>query len=137
MGKLLTGAGVVCYVNGEEYGVVSGASWQVTYNRKAIYAIDSPTAHELAPAIVTITGTLRVFRVMLDGGAEGFGYVTFPKDIFAEEYVTINLIDSKSDSVLFNSNKCSVMSQSWDVPAKGLVTGTITFQAIDWSNEAA
>lgn len=137
MANLLTGARVVCYINGTEYAVVTGAGWQVSYQRKAIYGLDSPTAYEIAPTTVSVTGTLRVLRSVLDGGAEGYGYVAFPKDIYLEQYVTINLIDRRSDSVLFSANRCSILSQSWEVPSKGLVQGSITFQAIDWSSEAA
>jgi hypothetical protein len=135
--NILTGAHVVCYVNGEAFGIVVGASWQVQYNRKTIFAVDSPTAYEIAPATVQINGSLRIVRMILDGGTEGYGITAFPQDIAKEQYVTIALVDAKSDSVIFNADQCSIVSQAWEIMPKNVVQGTLTFTATNWSSEAA
>lgn len=137
MAFLLTGTQVVCYINGDQYGLVFAATWNVDTPRKAIFAVDSATAYELAPTVATVTGTLRIYRLMRDGGLEGYGITQFPKDLLNEAYVSVTLIDAKSDTVLFTANKCAIQNQSWDVPSRGIVTGSITFQATEWSNEAA
>lgn len=137
MGSLLLGAQIVCYVNGDQYAIVFGATWNIDTPRKAIFAVDSATAYELAPTTATITGTLRIYRLVRDGGLEGYGITQFPKDLLNEAYVSISLVDSKSDSIVFTANKCAIQHQSWDVQSRGIVTGSLTFQATEWSNERA
>jgi hypothetical protein len=36
---------------------------------------------------------------------------------------------------LFESNFCSVISQNWKMAARGLVTGQVEIEALDWANE--
>lgn len=134
--SILVGARIVVYINGEEYALVSQASWDVAAPRKAIFAVDSAIAYELAPTTVQVMGNLSVYRLIQDGGLEGYGITQFPSDILSEKYVTITMVDSKSDSVLFAANQCAIVSQRWDIPSKGIVKGTLVFQAIDWYNEA-
>ena len=122
---ILTGAQIVVYINGSEYSLVSGASWDVQAARKAIFAVDSPIAYELAPTTIQVMGNLSVYRLIQDGGLEGYGITQFPTDILSEKYVTITMVDSKSDSVLFCANKCAIVSQRWDIPSKGIVKGKV------------
>jgi hypothetical protein len=137
MGELLQSAKIACYINGELYALVYGATWSIDTPRKAIFAVDSATPYELAPTTALITGMLRIYRQVRDGGLEGYGITQFPSDLLNEQYVSITLLDAKSDSVLFNANKCAVQSQQWEAPVKGIVTGSLSFQATEWSNEAA
>jgi hypothetical protein len=132
---VMTGASVACYINGQLFAQVIGASWQSATPRKAIFAIDSPVAHEIAPTTVIVQGTLKLIRVIQDGGLEGQGIAARFPDIQSEKYCSIVLLETISDTVLFRSDRCAVEGQSWDVPIKGLVTGTMVFKAFDWTNE--
>lgn len=133
--KVVVGAHVTCYINGQPYGRASQFSFRSMTPRKAIYGLDSMDPYELAPTTTKVTGTLRIYRTVGDGGAEGGGLTVPYEDLPREKYFTVQLIDRGSDKVLFQAELCSVVSQSWDVPMKGVVSGTLEFEAISWSNE--
>jgi hypothetical protein len=38
-------------------------------------------------------------------------------------------------TVIFRTDNAQVVNQSWQVNARGLMTGSFTFEALDWSNE--
>jgi hypothetical protein len=52
-----------------------------------------------------------------------------------ERYFSVMIIERKSDRVLFAADRCSVISQSWQMGAKSMVTGTVEFEGLDWYNE--
>jgi hypothetical protein len=133
--RVITGAAVVCYINGQQFGRVFGFSFKSLTPRKAIYGLDSVDPHELAPTQSRVTGTLRLYRTVADGGAEGAGMAANFEDLPREKYFTVQLVDRGTDKVLFQAQFCSAVSQSWDIPIKGIVTGTLEFEAITWSNE--
>lgn len=133
--RVITGASILCYINGSRFGRVSGFSFRSMTPRKAIYGLDSIDPHELAPTVSRCTGSIRLYRTTGDGGAEGAGMSASFEDLPREKYFTIQLIDRGTDKVLFQAQYCSVVSQNWDMPAKGTITGSLEFEAITWSNE--
>lgn len=134
---ILTAAQVGIYINGSQYAIVSQANWNVVTGRKPIFAVDSSIPYEIAPTTSMITGNLAVYRLVQDGGLEGAGITLFPDKVVNEPYVTITLIDLKSDTVVFAADQCVILDQRWEVPSRGIVHGQLVFQAINWSNEAA
>jgi hypothetical protein len=138
MGKslIITGARVVCYINGQKFGRVSSFRWDSATPRKAIYGLDSSEPYELAPLPSRITGSLTVYRTVGDGGLEGSGIVAQFADIPREKYFSLTLIERSSDTVVFRADDCAVTNQSWDVPSKGVMMGNFSFEALSWSNEA-
>lgn len=42
---------------------------------------------------------------------------------------------SGNRTVIFRTDNAQVVNQSWQVSARGLMTGSFTFEALDWSNE--
>jgi hypothetical protein len=134
--SVLTAAAVTCNINGQNYGRVTSFSWSASTPHRAIRGIDSLEAQELAPASVTVTGTMSLYRIVGDGGLEGTGVAANIVDIPREKYFTIQLIDRGSDLVIFEAQQCLVQSQSWNVPSRGTVTGSVTFEALNWNNES-
>ena len=132
---VVTGAAIVCYVNGTPYGRVSGFSFRSATPRRALYGLDVIDPQELAPTQTKISGTLKLYRTVGDGGAEGAGMVANFEDLPREKYFTLQLVDRGSDKVIFQAQKCSVTMQAWDFPRKGVVTGSLEFEAITWNNE--
>jgi hypothetical protein len=105
--------------------------------RKQIRGIDSNIAYELAPTTSTLTGSLELYRLNNDGGIEGY-QITVPfEDLPSEKYFSIQLINRKTDTTIFQADHCSVESQNWQTSAKGIVTGSVSFTAISWQNEFA
>jgi len=133
--KIIVGAHVLCSINGKLLGQVTSFLWTSTTTKKAIYALDLGQPYELAPTITRIIGTLGILRTLGDGGAEGPGITPSVEDVPRERYFTILLTERGSDTVLFRADNCSVQEQSWDIPTRGLVTGTIIFESLTWENE--
>jgi len=133
--KVITGAAVICYVNGGLFGRVTDFSWRSATPRKANYGLDSVDPHELAPTTTKISGSLRLLRTVADAGAEGAGMAANYEDLPREKYFTLQLVDRATDIVIFQAQYCSTTMQAWNVPTKGTVTGTLEFEAISWSNE--
>lgn len=135
MAKVLSTAEILCYINGRLYGQVSSFGFRSITQRRAIHGIDVLDPQELAPGPTKISGSLHVYRTIGDGGAEGAGMTTDFGDLPAEQYFSIVLIDRALGTTVFRADNCSVMSQTWDIPKKGIVTGSIEFDALTWSNE--
>lgn len=133
--RVITAANVTCYVNGTQFGRVAGFTWRSSTARRALYGLDLVDPQELAPTQAKVTGLLRLYRTVGDGGAEGAGMAASFEDLPREKYFTVQLIDRGSDKVLFQAQLCSVVSQSWEIQSKGIVTGQLEFEAISWSNE--
>lgn len=133
--KTLTGARLLVYINGRLYGRCSEISWASQSTHKAIYGIDQADPFELAPEHTKVDGTMAVYRLVGDGGAQGAGIAPRYEDIPRGKYFNITLIDKSTDLVVFQSKFCVVQSEGWNVPARGIVTGRLAFEGIDWSNE--
>jgi hypothetical protein len=133
--KVIATGGVILHVNGQAYGRVAEFRFNVASPRKAIYGIDCSQPFELAPTTTRVSGTLKIYRTVGDGGAEGANMMGTGRKINREKYFKLALLEKMSDTVIFRADYCSVTSQSWDVPSKGIITGTIEFEALDFSNE--
>lgn len=131
---LQTAASVVCYINGKPYGLVTTFQWSSQTARKAIYGLDSTTPYELAPTVSKVTGSLGLIRQVGDSGIEGAGIAAPVPLLPREKYFTIALIDRTTDTIIFRADYCSVTNQTWTASARALVSGSISFEALDWAN---
>jgi len=132
----LAGAQIAVYLNGTRLNQVTGFSWRSAENRRVVYALDQNEPVELIPTQSRIQGTLHLMRLLNDGGAQGLGMSGGIDNMVNERYFTLLVTDRNSDSVLFQASNCSLLDESWDMSARGLVSGTIAFEAITWNNEA-
>lgn len=133
--KVITGAHIVCYINSKLFGRVSSFNWDSQTMHKPIYGLDTADPFELAASQTKIGGTMTLYRLHSDGGAQGAGMVPKYEDMPRGRYFTVSLIDRSNDLLLFEARYCVVQSESWNVPAKGIITGSVHFEGIDWSNE--
>ncbi len=104
---------------------------------KELHGIDSSDAFELAPTTNGCSGTLGVFRSLNDGGAEGAGLTPVNADLSRGKYFSLILIERLSESILFQARKCVLVSQSWNAPARGYLTGSLSFKSTDFTNEVS
>ena len=51
------------------------------------------------------------------------------------KYFNITLLDRSNDLIVFQARYCVQQSESWTIPSKGIITGQLQFEAIDWNNE--
>ncbi len=133
--RTVVGAHIICYINGQPYGRLQNFVFKSGTPRRPIYGIDSMDPTELAVTQTKISGAMVVIRTVGDGGAEGAGITANFDDLPREKYFTVQLIERGSDTVIFQAELCSVTNQTWTIPQKGVIHGTIEFEAISWSNE--
>lgn len=133
--RLITSAKVVVYINGSAFGYAISFRWSSATPRRAIYGIDSGEPYELAPTTTKISGGMTLFRTIDGGGLEGSGIVANLDNIPREKYFSIALVERTSGQTIFRADQCSVLAQSWDIPSRGIVTGSFEFEALAWNNE--
>lgn len=135
--KTLRGLDAVAYVNGNVYSVVTELTWQVSTNSKAIYGLDQLTPFEIFSQRSAISGSMRVFRTRQDGGAEGWGMTPTEHNLSNERYFYLQILDRGAlYSPILEIPKCKLTSQSWRAVSRGIIEGTITFEGVEWFNEA-
>jgi len=128
-------AGVICYINGKPFGRVKDFRFESSTGKKPQYAVDTLEPYELIPTITRVTGSMTLQRTVGDAGAEGAALTVRFEDLPRERYFSVQLIERVSDTLIFEAKYCAVTRQSWSFPEKGVVTGSVEFEAIDWSNE--
>lgn len=133
--KVISGAGVVAFLNGKRYGRVRNFQWSSETPRKAQYGLDCMEPFELQPTVTRCNGRLTIYRTVGDAGAEGAGLTTPFEQLPREKYFSLMLVERGSDTVIFEATYCAVVRQSWTAPERGIVTGDVEFEAIEWNNE--
>ena len=138
--SLVVGAQVVVYVNGNMFGKVIDFEWVAETPRRFIQTVDSLLPIEAIPLATSVTGIMNIFKIHGDGGAEGAGMVApmvmndGSSGIPLEKYFTLMVLDRAKDTVLFQADTCTLMSQRWGIK-RGHVTGSLSFRAFSWNNE--
>ncbi len=130
-------AAVALFINGKLYGAVSSFTWTSATPLKAINGIDSLEAQELIHTSAAVSGSFGLYRITGSGGMEGVGVTTQFDKMSQERYFVLQLIDLRTDQILFQARSCKANSQTWSVAVKALVTGTLQFQGLTWENESA
>lgn len=130
-------AATVLRINGKPYGCVSSFSWSSSTPQKAVNGIDDLAAQELIPTSASVSGNISLYRITGSGGLEGAGLTTSFDEIPRERYFVLQLVDTRTDQILFEARSCKVESQQWNVAAKSLITGSCSFRGLQWNNESA
>lgn len=133
----LPGAAITCYVNGQRFGRVTSFSWESMTPFKARYGLDSADPFELVPMYTKVQGSIGLLRTVGDGGAEGAGMTVSFEDLPRGKYFSLMLVDRGSDQVLFQAELCVAKVQKWDVRSRSIVTGSVEFEGISWTNESS
>lgn len=131
------GANALCYLNGILVGRVSRFDYDYTVTVQEARGLDFPMPFELMPGMIQIDGTLKLFRLSGDGGTQGMGMLPQVNDFSRLKYATVTIVDRTNGTAFFKSDLVLGTKESWGVPAKGLVEGSLTFKAIAFSNEMA
>lgn len=133
--RTVTGAHLVCYVNGQPYSKVSSFAWESRTSSKPIYGIDSPDPYELGPTQTHLSGTLNVYRTLMDKGAQGAGIVPSFEEFVNGKYFALTIIDRSTDTLIFQSDSCMLQSESWSAASRSVMSGSLSFEAITWTNQ--
>lgn len=135
--RVVTGAKLLCYINGSVHGQVTKFSFEAMSQKKEIRTVDVLHPLELAPGQTTVRGTIRLVRLMGDSGAQGAGLLAQQAFASREKYFTLLVTERLTDMPYFKADFCSGISETWDVDAgRGIAMGTLEFEAIIYNNEA-
>jgi hypothetical protein len=134
--KSMTGAEVKVYINGRIYPYIVSIRWTGSYGRQEIMAIDQNEPAELAPGSTSISGTFDVVRIRNSGGLQGAGIAAPEDKLLLERYFSLVVVDRVSDTTLLKIDNGSVSDESWSVPSRGTITGSVSFKGLGWGNEA-
>lgn len=132
---LVTGSKVVLYLNSKVFARVVSFQWHSATPKRPIYGVDNAQPYELAPTTTRCTGALTLLRTQADGGIQGAGMAGNVRDVTREKYFALMLVDLTTDTVLFRADRCTVTDESWQVAARGVMMGSVSFEVIDWGNE--
>lgn len=133
--KYATGARTVVKINDQIIGFAFQVTWNVQNETMPIYTIDDAAPWEIAPKRVSVTGTLGLFQVPGNSPVKA-GIMTDLGSFLANKYITIEVKDSATDSILFKTSTAMVMSLQADVNSERLSTYSLSWRAVGWQAEA-
>ncbi len=115
----ITGAMIEIYWNNNQYKEVADVSFTVDYGEEEIYGIDSPYPQEIAGGKVTISGTVKSFRLKQSGGLQGRSLRPLYTDVSAAPYVGLRVTDRSTGEDIIFIPQCKVSSESHTIPTRG------------------
>jgi hypothetical protein len=106
--RLINGARILVYINNVPYGRCAGISWTSITPHKAARGVDVPYVLEQMPTTYAVTGSMQIYRMIGDGGAEGSG-IQAPQPLQSKEkYSTLILTERDTDTVILQINMFTV-----------------------------
>lgn len=133
--RIVRGADLKCYINGNLIGEFTDLSYSIDYGRRPIYGIDSTMPFELIPGPTKVSGSINMLRIRASAGLEGRGIAARLKEILQEKYINITVIDKVLDLEILKVQRANITSQRWSVSSKGRLSGSFTFEGLDVDNE--
>ena len=125
----------ILYINGQPAAIVTHLGWRVNYGHGVRYGIDVLTPQEIFTERQSTTLTMNYIRKHNTAGAEGVGLIPPSSDLSRERYAYIQVVDRQQDVTYHEIPKAKLVEQSGEVAARGVATGTLTLEGIDWSND--
>lgn len=132
--KYHTGARAVIKINDKLFGFAFAVSWNIQTENQEIMTIDDYMPVELAPRVITINGSLGTF--VIPGRSPTSELLqSHILSFMQNKYITIEVSDSASGSILFKTNKAVITSCQTSVQADQVSVTQLTWKAIGWQNE--
>ena len=128
--QLATAAQIVVHVNGHQFGRVADIELNGQTPRRALTGLDLLVPIELVPMPASAGGTIRMFRLQVDGGCEVAGMSADWANLTREKYWTLTVTSRVTGRVIFRIDRCATESQHWSA-GKGYVMGTVQFTSLD------
>ena len=135
MAKYASGARTVLRINGKIAAFAMQVSWNIQTTVTEIRTIDEFTAVELAPKHVVVSGTIGGLHIPGQGASADNIQATI-SNFLRQQYVTIEVKDSQTDSLLLYAGKAMIVNRAETLQSERLGQVTLNFQAIGWWDEA-
>lgn len=129
-----SGSMVWLFVNGSPWGNVTSLDLRMSNNSRRRMEIDSNTTAEIVPGPYTVSGSMNVYRLLNDGGAEGRDIMASQQYSSRQRYVRIRLVNRLTQEVIFESLYTRFIDQKWSYRTKSLAQGTLAFECLNWSS---
>lgn len=134
--KYLTGARCVIKVNNKLVGFAFSVNWNIQTDNQEIFTIDDYLPAELAPKVITVSGSLSTFVIpgrsttseLLQSNVLSF---------MMNKYITLEVSDSATGTLVFKTNKAVVVGQQTTMQSGQLAITQLAWKAIGWQNEFA
>jgi hypothetical protein len=129
-----SGARCALKINGKIVGFAFGISWRINTIYVENNTIDNYSPVELMPQRVSVEGNISALHIPGESATTGFLQADMLSFLF-HKYITIEARDSKTDELLFFTNKAVIVSRQEDIRVDQLSSVVLSFRAIGWSDE--
>lgn len=132
--KYASGARCILKINDQIVGFAFGVSWRINTTAVEINTIDNYFPAELVPQRITVEGTISALHIP-GTSATTEGWQGDALSFLFHNYITIEVRDSVTDSILFLTRKAMIVSRQEEVRVDSLASVTLSFRAIGWRDE--
>lgn len=132
--KYMSGARCILKVNNKISAFAFGISWRINTNAMENNTIDDYTPYEFVPQRVTVEGTITGLHIP----GQSAGTELWQADVLSflsHKYITIEVRDIATDSLLFFTKKAMIVSRSEDIKVDQLSSIQLSFKAIGFRDE--
>jgi len=133
--KVMGGSQILVFINGFPWGNCRSIRLRIVNTSKKLFGLDSAFPFDNIPTTIQVDGTIELYKLVGDGGLEGQEITAPPLLVQNSMFASIILINRISQEVIFRSDTCLVQSQDWDIPSRGIISGSVGFTAIDWTSD--
>jgi hypothetical protein len=134
LAKYNTGARAILKINNQLIGFAFSISWRINTQYDELFTIDDYMPHELVPNKVTVEGTLGTFHIP-GKGASAEMQQSNVLSFLTHRYISIEVRDSQTNDLLFQTNKAMIVSRAEDIKADDIGRVSLHWKAIGWQDE--
>lgn len=125
--RIISGAHLKLYINGEVFSEVQQVSYTIDYGEEPIYGIDSVFPQEIKITRISVQGSVSGVRIANSNGLQGYNARPGIRDSIFAPYISIRLYDRRTgEDIVFIPN-AKVTNEKLDVSAKGNVRVSFNF----------
>jgi len=129
--NIQTAAGIKLIINGNVVGFATGFSLNRNQQLNTIYEIDNPLPAEIAPTLISVSGTLSGIRVRDNYLDENKIFdLSQVINFFTQKYVNITIEDMQTGKIIYNIYKAIFESDSISIENKKTITFNANFKAM-------
>lgn len=132
--RYASGARTILKINGKVCGFAFGISWRITTQATEINTIDDYMPYELAPQRLTVEGSMSALHIPGQSAGTELWQPDALNFLF-NQYIQIEVRDSKTDQLLFFTNKAMITSRQEDIRVDQLSSVQLSWKAIGFQDE--
>lgn len=132
--KYASGARTILRINGEIVGFAFSINWSIRTEGKELRSVDDYLPTEIVPTTVSVSGSIGAFHIP-NASPTKKQYMSNILSFPHHKYITIEVRDSQTDSLLFFTNRAQITSRSEQLNAEQLGRMQLEFKAIGWLDE--